>query len=151
MTAIAYRDGVMAADTETMSGQTVGGNIRKIERSSRGTIAAAAGEASMCYEFRRWVKSGRVDEWIDGDFAEPLPVKAELDRFGAIVVTTARRVVCVDYRGQAVEFEAPFYAEGSAGILLVGAMAAGASAAEAVRIAIRHDAWCGGDAQVERL
>jgi hypothetical protein len=151
VTAIAYRNGVMAADTETMSGETLGGNTRKIERSPAGTIGAAAGEAGMAYQFRRWLRDGRIDKWIEGGFPEALPTAAERDRFGAIIVTAVGRVICVDYRGNAVEFDAPFYTEGSAGVLLVGAMAAGASAEEAVRIAIRHDAWCGGDVQVERL
>ncbi len=151
MTAIAYRDGVMASDTETMSGDTLGGNTRKIARSPLGTIAAAAGEAGMAYVFRHWVKAGNIDRWIEEDFPEALDIKSERDRFGAIIVTRAGRVICIDYRGHAVEFDAPFYAEGSGSILLIGAMAAGATAEDAVRIAIQHDAWCGGDVQVERL
>ena len=151
MTAIAYRDGVLAADTETTSGDLLGGHSLKIARSPEGTIAAAAGQAGTAAQFRRMVKDGGIDNWIASNFSQRLPIEADHNGFGAIIVTAAGRVICVDYRGWAVEFDAPFYTEGSAGVLLTGAMAAGATAEEAVRIAIKHDAWCGGDVQTERV
>jgi hypothetical protein len=151
MTAIAYRDGVMAADSLTGGEHIRRGTDHKIARSSAGTIAGAAGYAGMCSEFRRWVQTGRIDEWIEGGFPEPLPIKAERNGFGAIVVTAAGRVICVDYEGRAIEIDAPFYVEGSAEEILLGAMAAGAGAEDAVRIAIQYDRGCGGPVQVERL
>lgn len=165
MTAIAYKDGVMAADSLCCGGDMRRGEVRKIARSPKGTIGAAAGKAGKTAEFRRWVESGRIDEWIasgcwinageiaygpDG-FADKLPIDEELNSFGAIIVTVENRVICLDYRGYRVELDALFYVEGSAEQILMGAMAAGASAEEAVEIAIRYDVGCGGKIQVERV
>ena len=114
-------------------------------------IGAAAGYAGKCAMFRRWIESGHIDKWISEGFPANLPVDAQLNQFGAIVATAEGRVICIDWQGYPVEMDAPFYVEGSAEEILWGAMAAGASAREAVEIAIRYERGCGGEVQVERL
>lgn len=151
MTAIAYRDGVMAADTQVTDGyDMICGHMRKIARSPSGTLGAASGRAGVCAEFRRWIEAGVIDGWIAGGFGEPLALNQEAGAFGALIVTVEGQVIHVDWQGRAVEMGAPFHAEGC-GPFLAGAMAAGADAETAVRIAILHDAGCGGEVQVERI
>ena len=53
MTIIAYRDGVMAADTATWQGGVmIGDRSKKIMRTPEGFLIACAGELSVISEFR---------------------------------------------------------------------------------------------------
>lgn len=153
MTAIAYRDGVMAADTLVTGADMVRGRCRKIVRSPVGVIAACAGEAGTSTMFRRWIEGGGVDDWINAGFGVERGFSPGVDRggFGAILVLPDATVVCLDWRGRPIIMEAAFYTEGAAEQILTGAMAAGASAEEAVRIAIAYDCGCGGEVQVQRI
>lgn len=133
----------MAADTATYAGETLQGFNDKIARAPDGSIAGAAGNTTLCREFLRLFREGLVpDDWrpaIVGDA-----------RFSAIQVMPDGVVWEWDETGRSPT-RAPFHADGSAHPTLIGAMAAGASAEEAVAIAIRYCAHCGGDIQVERL
>lgn len=140
MTAIAYRDGIMAADSAERSQGTLLGYAKKIARLSDGTLVAGAGQASACVKFVAWISGGE-----DGK----LDIQAE--DFAALVVKPDGRVFRYDKEGFALEINGEFHAEGCAYKLLIGAMAAGASAEEAVNIAVQYDGYCGGDVQVERL
>jgi hypothetical protein len=143
VTAIAYRDGVMAADTAIYAGETLQGQVSKIARSPSGALAAASGRATLCEGFLRLFREGKIDEdWR--------PVVIGDAQFGAVVVEPDGSIWQLDETGRH-PVRASFYTEGSAGPILSGAMAAGASAEEAVEIAIRYDAHCGGEIQVERL
>lgn len=142
MTAIAYRDGVMASDSLAECQNIVMGSVAKIVRRADGALAGAAGLEMVCAEFMR-----RFADGADEGFSPEL--KDESD-FSAVVVTPDRRIWQVNCRGR-FQISAPFYVEGSAYQLMIGAMAAGASAEEAVEIAIKYDTRCGGPIQVERL
>ena len=67
MTIIAYRDGVMAADTATWQGGVmIGDRSKKIMRTPEGFLIACAGELSVISKFRAWAKSGfKEDETAD--------------------------------------------------------------------------------------
>jgi len=156
MTAIAYRDGIMAADTLTLGGDSVRGYNRKIVRNTEsGTMGAAAGQAGTNQIFQGLILSGAVDNWIENDCHSELFDPKCGDRvggFGAIIVRTNGEVICVDYQGRAIRNpKADFYVEGGAEYTLIGAMAAGATAPEAVAIAIKYDVGCGGEIQIEKL
>lgn len=142
MTAIAYRAGVLAADTQQTAGMIIVGYTKKVVRSPAGHIAAASGDAVWCRAFNQAVTKGDVD------WKPPAGTKAE--DFMAILVSpdgTAEEVVP---EGNSL-LEAEFAAIGAPWQFLTGAMAAGASAEEAVRLAIQHCTSCGGEVQVERL
>jgi hypothetical protein len=143
VTAIAYRDGVMAADTACYAGGTLQGFTTKISRAPDGALAGVAGNTTICHEFLTLWREGKITpDWrptIVGDA-----------QFGALVAAPDGAVYEIDETGRH-PYRSPFYAEGSAHPTLIGAMAAGASAEEAVAIAIKYDAHCGGDIQVERL
>lgn len=142
MTAIAYRDGVMAADTAVWSekGLCVD-HTNKIVRVGAGLYGAAGG-LSVCVEVgRRLAKTGEsigLDLDSEEDF-EAIWVKSDgglwwADRTLFWVVSTA-----------------PFAAIGAAEAFMHGAMHAGASAEQAVRLAIEHTDGAAGTVQVERL
>lgn len=141
MTAIAYRDGIMAADSLANADGAVHGYTIKIVRAPSGALAGVAGEAGATARFRRLFAAGEfaIDEEIDAD-----------EDFGALIVEPEGTV----YRRGLKHFfsiVAPFHVLGSAEEILIGAMSMGATADEAVRIAIKYHGQCGGDVQVERL
>lgn len=142
MTAIAYRDGVMAADSLAECHGIVLGSVRKIARRRDGALAGAAGMEMVCAEFIRRFVAG-----TDEDYRPEL--KDERD-FSAVIVTPDGQIWQANAQGRFL-IDAPFYVDGSAYQLMIGAMAAGASAEEAVRIAIKYDTRCGGAVQIERL
>lgn len=128
MTTIAYRDGVLAADSlVTLGGTKVHGSYQKIRRIGDYLIGTA-GSVAACQAFVEWLKSG------DDAHAPP---KGE---YGALIV---------DPRGRVREIEngsvlpaprgAKFFALGSGGPFALAAMYAGASATEAVKIAAKID------------
>lgn len=144
MTAIAYRDGIMTADTavwaSTGGGYTVVGNYRKIDRLEDGSLFASTGRSSDHQAVIRWLAAGQE--------GEAPKVK---EGFSAIWARP-RRVLKIedDVRPFAMP-NADFYAAGSSMEFLLGSLAAGASAEEAVRLAIRYTDGAAGDVQVERL
>ncbi len=152
MTAIAYANGIMAADSLVTGRDTVRGTTAKIARSPKGTIAAAAGQMGVAALFRRMVETGRIDDWLADGAGSALPVKSEGYSFGAIIVQRDGTVTCIDSDGNAVpNLAAVFYVEGSAAEILIGAMAARADPVTAVEIAIHYDLSSGGPVQVEAL
>lgn len=144
MTAIAYRDGIMAADAACYRGSTIVGYRRKIGRFPDG-ICGFAGNSVDCFRMQQLFLAG-------GDMLAPLPDRAD---FSGLIVrrTGLGRIHISMIDGTFYEVpapEAPFYAVGCYGEFLIGAMAAGASAEEAIRLAILHtDA--AGEIQVESI
>lgn len=142
MTTIAYRDGVLAADTSmTVSGVMVGRMV-KIVRRADGDMAGGAGDAAMVGTFNEWFLAGESgtrpelkegDNWIDRSVI--------FRRSGAIDIFEPRgRFTCT----------APYYAVGSGKEAALGAMFAGADAETAVRAAMEHDPHTKGDVTVLR-
>lgn len=149
MTIIAYRDGSMAADRAVWNcdGRVVCGARDKIARMSNGSLLAAAGTAS---EIRRLHEF--VERWMLDPSATP---PAAADDLFAILVCPDRSVFLANkdmyFYGAA---DAPFYSMGSGGPFTMGALYAGATAAEAVSLTIRYtDCGSGGpnDVQVMRI
>lgn len=142
MTAIAYRDGIMAADTAGWYGEVMFWLTTKIHRLPDGALFAAMGDPLYAEAYIEWRETR-------GDKPEP-PEKDE--DFYAILVRRDGVVFMVgrDYVPRRAG-KAPFYAIGAHVEFLTGALAAGASAADAVRLCIDHCAHAAGDVQVERL
>ena len=140
MTTIAYRDGVLAADTQTTSGERNDGHDVKIAK--RGCIlAAAAGSSAMCRLFMDWFRSG-----MKGD--APSMKNGDFTGWGMLFYERDR-IAMLNEAGWETR-RAEIYTNGSGGDLALGAMAAGASPPEAVRIAMRYDIHTGGDVTVLR-
>jgi hypothetical protein len=132
MTTIAYRDGVLAADSLATSNglrDDYGSKIWKIGR----VLVGACGDRAICLKFREWVANG-----LEGDS----PFQGKEDGNG-IVVAPGGNVVCWGNHGP-WPVSTPFYSLGSGYQIAIGALEMGATASEAVEIAARHDTSTGG-------
>lgn len=130
MTTVVYRDGVLAADSLVTMGDTkIHGNMRKLSR-VHGHLIGIAGGVADCDEFINWCKAG-------GSETETEPPKGQ---YSAIVVQPNGKVFeveCGKYLPRLTNTK--FHAIGSGAPYALAAMYAGASAAEAVRIATKID------------
>lgn len=148
MTVIAYRDGVLAGDT-LISGGSSGtryGQFTKIVK-HHGHLMGFAGAAAAMTKLRSILLAVPADKFgpdMDLDFDGDV---------GCLLVTPDGTAYF--YEGESTPgfftVTAPFFALGSGEQIALGAMAAGASAPEAVRIAIDLSSGCGGQTQVIRL
>jgi ATP-dependent protease HslVU (ClpYQ) peptidase subunit len=130
MTIIAYRDGVMAADT----GITDGGFVtcgRKLHKKN-GHIIGFAGDVAQALVFVDWFfnqkKNRKPDLGHEGDWEAMI-----LNKDG---VTTWGRSL------RPIPLSEDFYAIGSGSVGAMYAMEQGATAEEAVRIACKRDPYC---------
>jgi 20S proteasome alpha/beta subunit len=134
VTTIAYRDGVLASDSLVTSDGLVVGSAEKII-SFGPLLAGAAGTLSFANAFFDWLKAG----------AKGSPPKMGEGESGAtgIVVMPDGLIVTFDDSG-CDRIRAEYHAIGSGRRLAMGAMAAGACAAKAVRAACELDVYSGG-------
>lgn len=144
MTTIAYRDGILAADSRVTYGEDSGARIHSCKKLYRKTVTqgkksfdviiATAGESSPGLLFVDWYGSGKPipDTFLHlgGDFLCLVLTPSGLFEYD---------VYC---RGEPVSDD--FYAIGSGAKAALGAMHCGKSAIEAVRIAARIDPYTGG-------
>lgn len=142
MTTIAYRDGVLAADSRaTYENMIVPGNDRKLHaaaRRGRATIAAYTGASAF---------EAKLLDWLDNNDRNPPP-----DGSGTMVLMESREdrenptfhELWVVEDGALYEETADFMAWGSGAAYALAAMHCGADAAEAVRIASLCDAKTAG-------
>lgn len=144
MTTVAFKDGQMAADTR---GTHCDAGIvkctklfRKMVRhspraKSREHILGVCGDMFPAMVFVNWYGTGKPrPHMLDNVFDE--------ENF-EVLVWTGRKLYEVNRLCTFVEVEDKFHAIGSGAAYALGAMAAGKSAAEAVRIACRYDGASG--------
>lgn len=136
MTTIAYRDGVLAADTLVAYTTYTNGYTDKIAYCG-GHLVALAGAAFLRVPLEEWVTAG----CNDADVPDVLLVHK--DKFQALIVDEQGRCWEFDH-GFLVQVKAQYTAIGSGGQMAMGAMAFGASAVEAVHAACQHDKNSGG-------
>lgn len=141
MTAIAYRDGILAADSVAWCGDVAVPVIKKIARLPDGTLIAVAGDTAVC----RWFK----EEWPNLRNSDSPTIKE--GELNALIVMSSGTVLECDHHLRPFEVIGPFHALGAPHRFMAGAMHAGASAEEAVRLAILHTDGAGGEVQVEHL
>lgn len=133
MTTIAYRDGVMAADSGSWMGDASFPWARKLVRGSDGTLYGVCGDAAQANGFIEWVEGGcsgerPAAEKTDQNGSSYLVLVAA-PRSGRVKVLTARGIEA---------YEAPYFAIGAGNVGALCAMHAGASAEDAIRAAIVH-------------
>lgn len=133
MTIIAYRNGIMAADTGVFAGSTVVGKSVKVVRALDGTLYGACGYSGDAAEFRKWVRDGAV---------KPMPkIRKTSESESAIHVVKAfpnGSVEFISSFGANDFFDTRYYASGSGEDYALGALFMGATAVEAVRATIAH-------------
>lgn len=132
MTVIAYRDGVMAADSAVCHqgfNMSYGTSDKLI--GINGWIAGAAGKLADCQQFFRWLRGSKIaPDWnqFQGMVLRPDGRLFEFDASPSPII--------INYaHGAAI---------GSGANTAIAAMMAGASAAEAVQITCDLDHECGG-------
>ena len=139
MTIICYRDGVMASDSLVTDGDARAGTIEKLSINRKKWMAGAAGAIHPCQEFHAWVMAG-----CDGEF-DP---SCDDGEFSGILVSPSGVIYDVDADGKRSRIKAEYVVCGSGSSYALGAMAFGATAVEAVQVAIKLCVTCGGDLQV---
>lgn len=138
MTTIAYRDGVLAADSMLTGYDADCGSVTKIRRNRHGWIGGACGNAGSISLFMDWFlnTAARVD-------VKPPPSVSDNAADGFVVVP-GDRVFFWSGAPALWPVIAPFHAIGSGMRFAMGAMAMGANAREAVEVARKFDVYTGG-------
>jgi hypothetical protein len=140
MTTFAYKDGVLAADSAATCSGTYQGSTQKIFASKRGGLVAVSGDMAANAAFKKWVEEKHCQgEVPDTDAA-----------YSAIWIKPNGEIYVIEFRA-AVRLDAPFVAGGSGMDLATGAMAFGATAAEAVQVAAAFDTSTALPIQIARL
>ena len=138
MTVIAVRDGSMSCDSLITDGAERSGGVLKLRKTKRG-IAGACGDVAVFAAWLDWFSRGEK-----GD-----PPSAE--GMQALVVRPCGSVWCHEDDAAPYRVSGPYHAIGSGGPYALGAMAFGADARQAVRIAIELCTSCGGRIITRRL
>lgn len=132
MTTIAYRDGIMAADSGSWQGGASHGWAMKLARGKDGVLYGVAGNAPEAMGFLAWVNSGYEGEQPK---AEPLPDGG--NAFIVLAVAPGGPVRLIAARGEE-SYDAPYFAIGAGAPTAFGAFHAGASAYDAIEAAKEH-------------
>lgn len=132
MTTIAYKAGVLAADSLTTVNGMRDSFAQKIWQVGP-LLIGGAGSSALCIQFYEWVKEG-----MEGQ----CPIRC--DGANGFIVTPDDTIVTWGENGPWTSRGVEFCAFGSGERFALGAMAAGASAEEAVAAAIRFDVYSGG-------
>lgn len=149
MTTIAYRDGVLAADscvtTSTEAGGSTRANGEKLYRKTlpggREVILATAGESFPALVFVDWYGTGK----------EPPSSLIDNECDFTVLILEAEELYEADKWCRPERITAPFYAIGSGRKEALAAMACGKSAKKAVEIASLTDPYTRGPIVTMRL
>lgn len=138
MTTIAYRDGILAADTRSCMGDWVGReNVQKLHRLKDGKVAGITGDLVKGFHFIKWLQGSIVQRPDLGDSTR------------VIVLNHDKSLTIYESVGE-YDSSPDFAAWGSGMPPALAALYCGKTAAEAVEIAARIDPWTGGDLVVMR-
>lgn len=140
MTVIAYRDGVIAADSLMVGGgHIMSRDVTKIYKNGS-ILHGACGDAAWCKSFHDWMNLG-----LKGNCPG-----MRSDESGAIIILPTGLIVDVNVAGFIIRSDLDFWAIGCGADYAIGAMECGASAEEACKVAITWNSECGGDIKVLR-
>lgn len=138
MTTWAYRNGVLVADSmvsTAMSLQVIG-TAKKVHKTKSGWLAAGAGNLVDVHKFFRW-----IDEGMDDDAA------VKLENLDGILVDPKGVAYSVDDSLFPYVIDAEFHSGGAGASIALGAMGFGATAEEAVKVAMKLSLGTGGKIQ----
>lgn len=135
MTTIAYRAGIMAADSRAYAGYNVQlGSKTKIRRLSDGALIG-------CSSTQPGFGEAIMDWYAGGALPASAPVRGEAKFSLLIVKPDGRALYANDGFHLSGPLDAPFFAIGSGEGPAHGAMHAGCTAKQAVEIACKVDVW----------
>ncbi len=144
MTTIAYRDGVLAADSQTTRGNlSVNGAIKLIKSDT--ILAGICGDAHDMGKFGKWLIA--VSEKCDNveDFHlhnSPLADDADTE---ALIADVHGNAWYMHASGSVFKYNEDHAASGSGEYFALGALHMGATAVEAVEAAVALDLYTGGE------
>ncbi len=133
MTTIAYRDGVIAADTGCGYGASTHAFAVKIAAGHDGSLHGVCGKYAEAFEYLKWVKDG-----MNGDAPKTRITDNEDYAFEVLMVDAEGNIHDIEGRGTVSIGQAPYYAVGAGAAAALAAMFCGASAELAVYAAIEH-------------
>jgi 20S proteasome alpha/beta subunit len=153
MTIIAIRDGVVAADGAVFCQHVIDAtNIKKISRAPDGALGACAGPSGVCLWFRNLFQNSTEYQRTPGNvFVADLKTLLGDDSFQAIWLEPTGEIRRMRENGLVSGCGETMAAVGTSEEFAMGAMCAGASAEEAVRLCIEHTVYAAGEVQVEKL
>jgi len=153
MTIICVKDGVVAADGSSwLADVLLQIDARKIVRSIDGALGGSAGNTSETAIFRRWfATTSSLDERSALRPKDDPLVLNDKSGFAAIWLEPDGEVWQMDYDGRPYSIGREAQALGVAWRFALGAMCAGLSAEQAVRLCIERHGGVGGEVFVERL
>lgn len=134
MTAIAYKNGVLAGDTMCIYEGEIKYDEPKVTKRDGYLYGAAGADCPSPDELGAWLWSnpgGKLAEYPNRDFT-------------VLFVTPDKRISLVRHTGETEQVPGDFYAIGSGSAFCMGAMAAGASAVQAVKLATQYVSTVGG-------
>lgn len=135
----------MASDSSCMEYSTNVGDVKKIWRVGGGLVGMAGNVVGML-SFLRWLSKNCPEN------EEEYPAAENNMIFDAIVVDSQGKVSYYEAGiSDPIPLTAEYCAIGSARDIGLGAMGAGATPAEAVKLAIRHHADCKGPIKSYKL
>lgn len=149
MTTVAYKNGVMAADTMMSRGNEFAMGAVKIFKTGRFLVGVSGAYANM-EAFRNFLTEHEDEVRDAGDLCRYWDDAPDYGGFCALLVDAQGRIwTAVD--APPVLVPASFDAIGSGGPYAMGAMQVGASAQDAVRAARKLDVHTGGNITIVRL
>lgn len=138
MTCVAYSAGVIAADSMSVADDFVK-HLDSIKVAKRkGHLFGIAGDLYDLDEVIKWYFS-----------KDRKPIKHY--EFDLLVITPSGSIHQYDHKGRGDLIQGPFYSIGTGREFAIGALAAGASAEEAVQVAINWSPTCSGKVIVRKL
>lgn len=132
----------MAADSGVWQDELYVGDHQKIYRLNDGSLIAAAGPRPSILAFRAWMNAERADNLR--------PPAVDDGQFGGLWLKPDCTIWRVSFKFEIYGDPSFFAAEGMHCNFMLGAMAQGATAEEAVRLAMRYGSGRG-EIQVERV
>lgn len=137
MTTICYKAGVLTFDSKVSTdGVNIGSSIKG--RKTKKFLIAAAGSCDDCDAWMDWMENGAV-------VTEKKNYGLDRDcNLWAIAIDKKGRIFNYTEKCYPWLITSAFYAIGSGASFALGAMANGASAEQAVKIAAKFDAYTGG-------
>jgi hypothetical protein len=147
MTAIAYKAGVLAGDTMTIYEGGVKLYHPKVFK-HKGWIYGASGDCPEASDLQYWLFKGLKSPRDQPPFKRaPFPNRD----FNILAVSPNGEICVIRHHGDLEVVPGDFYAVGAGKEFCMGAMAYGASAADAVALSIKHCEAVGGDVTTVRL
>jgi ATP-dependent protease HslVU (ClpYQ) peptidase subunit len=139
MTTVAYKDGIMASDSQVTDNGVKDFHTNKLLRLDDGTLVGYCGN---------YLDLVSLKEKIEGALSKKVSKK---DLQGITFMVVTKHTLSTLQGGGLINMDTQPYAIGSGALYARAAMKAGASAEDAVRVAIEMDIYSGGEIHTLKL